>query len=146
MKTRFNLGKVFPAAYQPLVELDKLIYQTGIERLQLEMIKIRASQINGCAYCMNKHIEDALKHGEKPGRIYVMSAWREAKKWFSEEDQVILAMTEEVTHISQHGLSDETFDKALELFGELKTGQILVAIVNINAWNRIGVSLNLHPV
>jgi AhpD family alkylhydroperoxidase len=146
MKTRIDLRNVLPAAYKPLIDLDKFVYQTGIDRLQLEMIKIRASQINGCAYCMNKHIEDALKYGEEPRRIYVMSAWREAVQWFSEEDRVILSMTEEITNIADHGLSDETYERAIALFGEEKTGQVLIAIVNINAWNRIGVALNKHPV
>ncbi len=145
METRFNLLKALPQAYGPFIELDRMLAHAGLDKLQKEMIKIRASQINGCAYCLNVHTRDALKYGELPQRIFVMSAWREAPNWFSETDQVILQLTEEVTIISGHGVSDELFDKAVKLFGEETTGYIILAIISINAWNRLGVAFNLHP-
>lgn len=145
MGNRLNLQKLIPDAYQKLVQLDQFVSTSGINELQQELIKIRASQINGCAFCMNMHIKDALKHGEDPKRIYVLSAWREAKKWFSEEDQLILMLTEEVTLIANGGLSDETYSKVVEVFGEETTAKLIIAVININAWNRIGVSLNMHP-
>ena len=145
MATRFLMGKVQPDAYKALLELDKYVARTGIDKLQREMIKIRASQINGCAYCVNSHTRDARKLGETEQRIYLMSVWRESPNVFNEEDQCLLAMTEEITLIHQHGLSDELYDKAIALFGEEKTAQIIMAIITINAWNRIGVSLNMHP-
>lgn len=91
------------------------------------------------------HSKDALKHGENPDRLYVISAWREAKDWFSKEDQVILRLTEEVTLIADHGLSDQTYDEAVELFGEEMTAKLIAAVININALNRMGVSQSLHP-
>ncbi|MEO7044341.1 MAG: carboxymuconolactone decarboxylase family protein [Ferruginibacter sp.] len=145
MSTRFLMGKVQPDAYKALLELNKYVAKTGIDKLQREMIKIRASQINGCAYCVNSHTRDARKLGETEQRIYLMSVWRESPNVFNEEDQCLLAMTEEITLIHQHGLSDELYDKAIALFGEDKTAQIIMAIITINAWNRIGVSLNMHP-
>lgn len=145
MSTRFLMGKVQPDAYKAMLELNKYVARTGIDKLQREMIKIRASQINGCAYCVNSHTRDARKLGETEQRIYLMSVWREAPNVFNEEDQCLLAMTEEITLIHQHGLSDDLYDKAIALFGEEKTAQIIMAIITINAWNRIGVALNMHP-
>jgi len=145
MGNRLNLQKLIPEAYQKLIHIDQYVSTSGINELQQELVKIRASQINGCAFCINMHIKDALKHGEDPKRIYVLSAWREAKKWFSEEDQLILMLTEEITLIANGGLSDTTYNKAVEVFGEETTAKLIIAIININAWNRLGVSLNLHP-
>ena len=145
MESRFKMGEVQPEAYKLLFELNKYVLKSGIDKLQREMIKIRASQINGCAYCVNSHTRDARKLGETEQRIYLMSVWRESPNVFNEEDQCLLAMTEEITLIHQHGLSDDLYNKAIALFGEEKTAEIIMAIITINAWNRIGVSLNMHP-
>jgi AhpD family alkylhydroperoxidase len=145
MKPRFNLLEALPQAYKPLIDLDKMLADTTLDKIQKEMIKIRTSQINGCAYCLNMHTKDALKFGEQPQRIFVMSAWREAKNWFSEQDQVILELTEEVTLIANHGISDDLFEKAVTLFGEVTTAQIILSIVSMNAWNRLGIGFSKHP-
>lgn len=145
MANRLNLQQVLPDSYKILGQLDQFISNSGLDKLQQELIKIRASQINGCAFCLNLHIKDAIKYGEDPKRIYVLSAWREAKKWFTEEDQLILKLTEEITLIANHGLSNETYQSAVDLFGEEKTAKLIMAVVNINAWNRLGVSLQMHP-
>jgi len=145
MENRFKMRDVQPAAYHPLLELSKYVETTAIAPLHREMIKIRASQINGCAYCINAHTKDARKLGETEQRIYLLSAWRESPQ-FTEEERVMLEMTEEITLIHQHGLSQEVYQKAIALFGEEKTAQIIMAIININAWNRIGVSLHMQPV
>jgi AhpD family alkylhydroperoxidase len=145
MSIRFKMATVQPEAYKALGALDKYISTSGIDKLQREMIKIRASQINGCAYCVNHHSRDARKLGETEQRVYLISVWREAPNVFSEEEQLLLAITEEVTLIHQHGLSDALYDKAIQLFGEEKTAQIIMAVITINAWNRIGVALNMHP-
>ncbi|MDP4213184.1 MAG: carboxymuconolactone decarboxylase family protein [Bacteroidota bacterium] len=145
MSARLKVGKVQPEAYKALNALDVYNSKSGIDKLQREMIKIRASQINGCAYCVNSHTKDALKLGETPQRIFLMSVWREAKNVFSEEEQLLLEMTEQITLIHQHGLSDELYEKSIRLFGEEKTAQIIMAIITINAWNRIGVGLNMEP-
>lgn len=131
--------------YQIFMQLSEAVEKTGIKPLYQELIKIRASQINGCAYCLHKHSQDAIAHGEDPKRLYVLSAWREARNWFSKEEQVILRLTEEVTFIAQQGLSDQTYDDAVELFGEVGTAQLIVAVININALNRMALSLTMHP-
>lgn len=145
MSKRLNLGKTLPDTYKIFMQLSQAVAHSGIDKIQQELIKIRASQINGCAYCLHMHSKDALKHGENPDRLYVIAAWREAKNWFSEEDQVILRLTEEITRISDHGLSDKTYEDAVALFGEEMTAKLITAVININALNRIGVSFSLHP-
>jgi AhpD family alkylhydroperoxidase len=142
---RLKMGKVQPDAYRALDALDQYCKNAKLDNLQKEMIKIRTSQINGCAFCVNMHTRDARKYGETEQRIYLMSVWREAPNIFSEEDQLLLAMTEEITLIHQHGLSDVLYDKSIQLFGEERTAQIVMAIITINAWNRIGVAFHMHP-
>ncbi len=145
MQSRFKMGKVQPDSYKAMGALDKYMSESSIDKLQREMIKIRASQINGCAYCVNSHTKAARALGETEQRIYLMSVWRESGNIFSEEEKLLLEMTEEITLIHKAGLSDRLYEKAIELFGEEKTAQIIMGIITINAWNRIGVSLNLAP-
>jgi len=142
---RFKMGKVQPAAYKAMNELDKYVATSSIPPLHRELIKIRASQINGCAYCVNHHTRDARKLGETEQRLYLTSVWREASNIFNEEEQLLLEMTEEITLIHQHGLSNVLYEKSMSVFGEEKTAQIIMAIITINAWNRIGVGLKMHP-
>ena len=142
---RFKMGKVQPAAYKAMNELDKFVASSSIPPLHRELIKIRASQINGCAYCVNHHTRDARELGETEQRIYLMSVWREASNIFTEEEQLLLEMTEEITLIHKHGLSEALYEKSMDIFGEEKTAQIIMAIITINAWNRIGVGLKMHP-
>lgn len=127
------------------MQLSHAVANTGIDNLHQELIKIRASQINGCAYCLHKHFRDAIRYGEDPKRLFVLSAWREAKNWFNKEEQVILRLTEEITLIAEHGLSDQTYEEAIALFGEAMTAKLIVAAININALNRLAVSINMHP-
>ncbi len=145
MQSRFKMGKVQPEAYKAMSALDRYGSESAIDKLQREMIKIRASQINGCAYCVNSHTKSARALGETEQRIYLMSVWREAGETFTEEEKLLLEMTEEITLIHKAGLSDRLYGKALELFGEEKTAQVIMAIITINAWNRIGVALNMTP-
>lgn len=145
MSTRLNMFKTQPDAYKAMLALEKYTQGTGLDPLQKELIKIRASQINGCAYCINMHTKDARKLGETEQRIYLISAWREAPNVFNEADRVLLELTEAVTLIHQHGVGDELYEKAINLFGEEKTAQIIMAIVTINGWNRIAVSLHTQP-
>jgi AhpD family alkylhydroperoxidase len=145
MKARLKMGKVQPAAYKAMDALDNYVSNSGIDERQQELIRIRASQINGCAYCVNQHSKDARKAGETEERIYLVSAWREAENAFNEEERLLFAMTEEITLIHQHGLSDGTYEKAIALFGEEKTAKIIMTIITINAWNRIGVALKMKP-
>ena len=145
MSKRINFNEVQPNAYEAMEALDKFVDETSIDKLSREIMKIRASQINGCAYCVDSHSHDAMKLGASMQKVLLISAWREARNIFSDEERLLLRMTEEITLIHQHGLSEETYQKAIEVFGEEKTAQIIMAVITINAWNRIGVGLNMHP-
>jgi len=145
MSTRFKMVVVQPNAYKAMFTLDKYIKESSVTPVQREIINIKASQINGCAYCVNIHSKDARKLGETEQRIYLMSVWREAPNVFNEEEQLLLEITEEITLIHQKGLSDRLYDQAIKLWGEEKTAQVIMTIIAINAWNRIGVGLNMHP-
>jgi AhpD family alkylhydroperoxidase len=145
METRFKMPLVQPGAYKAMGGLEAYLATSAIAPLHKELIKLRASQINGCAYCLNMHSRDARKLGETEQRIYVLSAWREARNLFSEEEQLLLEMTEEITLIHQHGLSDALYEKAIKLFGEEKTAQIIMSVITINGWNRIAVALHMEP-
>ena len=145
MQSRFKMSQVQPNAYKALSALDKYVSESAIDKIHRELIKIRASQINGCAYCVNSHTKSARALGETEQRIYLISVWRESGNIFSEEEKLLLEMTEEITLIHKDGLSDRLYDKAIELLGEEKTAQVIMAIITINAWNRIGVSLNMTP-
>ena len=142
MKSRLNIQKLEPKAYEAMYGLENFLANSELDKLHLELIKIRVSQISGCAFCINMHTKDAMKLGETNQRIFLLNAWRETTL-FTEEERVILAMTEEITNISQHGLSEETYQKALTLFSENYIAIIILAITTINAWNRIAISSHM---
>lgn len=143
MSARFNWTTVHPAAYKAGIGMEESLQNSFLTPIQKELIKIRASQINSCAFCLNMHTKDALKYGETPQRIFLLNAWREAKELFTEEEQIILQITEEVTMISQKGLSEETYQKAKEIFNENELADIIMAAVVINMWNRIAISTHM---
>lgn len=138
METRVNISQTLPEAYKAMMGLEKYIAITSLTPIHKELIKIRASQINGCAFCINMHTRDARKIGETEQRIYLLNAWRETTL-YTEEEQAILAMTEEVTLIQNH-LSKSTYDNARKLFDEKYIAEIIMMIITINAWNRIAIA------
>lgn len=143
MEPRLNMAKIQPEAYKAMIGLEKYIGGTPLTTVHKDLIKIRSSQINGCAYCINMHTKDARKAGETEQRIYLLNAWRETSL-YTEEERAILALTEEITLVSQ-GVSDATYSKAASLFNEQYLAQIIMAIITINAWNRIGVTTHMQP-
>jgi|SRR6187402_1119899 len=142
MQTRINFFKVAPQAYNALMELSKFITTTSLDPIHQELIKIRASQINGCAFCINMHTAEARKNGETEQRIYLLSAWREADV-FTDAEKALLAFTEEVTLISNH-VSDETYANAAKYFDEKYLSDILMMIIIINSWNRMAIATGLR--
>ena len=140
METRLNFNTVAPAAYKAMLTLEGFLAQTSLSKTLKELIKIRASQINHCAFCIDMHTKDALKNGESHQRIFLLNAWREAAEFFTEEERAVLAITEEVTLIHQQGLSDDTYQNALKFFNENQIAEIIMAVVAINGWNRIAIS------
>lgn len=144
-KDRIDISEVNPNAYKPILALYDDIKKSSLSDLEFLLIEIRASQINGCAYCVQMHIQEAVNQGEKQYRIHALPFWRESP-FFTEEEQVILEMTEEITHISADGLSDELYQEAIRFFGEKKVADIIMAICCINVWNRIGRATLMTPI
>ena len=143
MQTRIKIDQAEPAGYKAILGLEKFIEGSLLTRKHKDLIKIRASQINGCAFCIDMHTREARKAGETEQRIYALNAWR-GTSFFSSEEQAILALTEEVTLISNH-VKDETYAWAAQLLDEAYLAQVMLSIITINAWNRIGIATNLMP-
>lgn len=137
--TRISIKELEPTAYKAMLGLEQYIRNTKIAPLLLELIKIRASQINGCAYCIDMHTQEAMNIGETAQRIFALSAWKESPL-FTAAERAVLQLTEEVTFISKDAVSDETYDKVLKIHGENELAQIIMQILIINSWNRIAVS------
>jgi AhpD family alkylhydroperoxidase len=143
MSTRIRIDKAEPAGYKAVLGLENFIESTPLTKTHKDLIKIRASQINGCAFCIDMHTKDARKAGETEQRIYALNAWRDTP-FFTEEEQAILALTEEVTLISDH-VSDETYERAAKILDEKYLAQVILSIITINVWNRIGITTKLIP-
>lgn len=141
---RMNLQQLEPKAYQAMYALEKYLGSSRLSGTHKELIKIRASQLNGCAYCIAMHTREARAAGETDQRMHALAAWREAP-YFTEEERAILALTEEVTRISDHQVSDRVYNEAARLFDENYLGQLLMAIITINAWNRIAITTRMTP-
>ena len=144
MTTRIKIDQTEPAGYKAILGLEKFIESTPLTRTHKDLIKIRASQINGCAFCIDMHTKEARKSGETEQRIYALNAWRDTH-FYTEEEKAILALTEEVTLINHH-VSDDTYAKAASVLTETYLAQVILAIITINAWNRIGITTQLAPI
>jgi AhpD family alkylhydroperoxidase len=139
---RIRLKRAAKDSYRVMIELDDSV-KLDDPKLH-ELIKVRASYINGCAYCIDMHTKDARDLGESEGRLYALAAWREST-FFSDRERAALALTDAVTLLPEAGLPDDVYQEALEQFGEEELAQLTMAIVVINAWNRIAVSTRIVP-
>lgn len=139
---RFNMQQVAPEAWKVFYSLEKYLSTSQLTPTHKHLIKVRASQLNGCAFCLNMHTQEARKDGETEQRLYLLSAWRETTL-FTPEEKALLAFTEEVTLISQGGVSEATYQQAAAHFSESYIAQMLVAIIAINSWNRMAVTTEL---
>jgi AhpD family alkylhydroperoxidase len=145
MEHRINFAAIEPAAYKALLSLESYLATTTISKTLKELIKIRASQINGCAFCINMHTIDARKQGETEQRIYLLNAWREVHDLYTDEEKAVLALTEEMTLITNGGVSDATYEQVKSFFDDKQLAQIMMAIITINSWNRMSVATQLAP-
>lgn len=143
MSNRINISELEPAAFQAMLDLESYLSDTDLEPKLKELIKIKASITNNCAYCVQMHTEQARKHGETEQRLYALSVWQESSL-FSDTERAILTLTEEVTLISAAGVSDETYSRCLALLGEQKLAQCIMQIVTINMWNRIALATKMQ--
>jgi AhpD family alkylhydroperoxidase len=139
MNKRLSMYEKEPGAYKAMMALENYTKENTIDPLLKELIKTRASQLNGCAYCVDMHTEDAIKLGESERRLFALAVWKESHL-FSEAERAALQLTEEVTLLSKEGVTDETYDHVVAIFGEQQTAQLIMQIVVINAWNRIAVT------
>jgi AhpD family alkylhydroperoxidase len=141
MTDRLNAMRAAPAAYHAMLALGKYVDSTGLERQLLELVKLRASYINGCAYCVDMHTKDARAASETEQRLYAIPVWRETP-FFSPRERAALAWTEAVTKISDGGPSDDVYREALAQFSEAELVGLTMAIVTINGWNRLAISFH----
>lgn len=145
MHQRLDYRKASPAAYQAMLALQGTVEKSGLEKSLLELIKIRASQINKCAFCLHMHTRDARLAGVSEERIYLLEAWRESS-FYTERERAALAWTEALTLLPQQGATEDAYAALAARFSEPEVVSVTLAIVAINGWNRIGVGFNLqHP-
>lgn len=145
MEVRLAHSKVNPEALQTMLKLEGFIKTSGLDAKLYEFIKIRASQINGCAYCIDMHTRDLRNMGETQQRINLLTAWREAP-FYSDKERAVLELTETVTRISENGVPQAVYEKVREHFDEKEYVTLIMAINTINAWNRIAISTGMFPV
>jgi AhpD family alkylhydroperoxidase len=136
MEVRLDYKKAFPEGVQGMQRLEAIIRHSGIEPLLYELVKIRASQLNGCAYCIDMHTKDARAHGETEQRIYALSAWHEAP-FFTERERAALAWAEAITNIQDGHASEDAYAQVRLQFNEEELARLTFAITQINSWNRI---------
>ena len=146
MKPRLNPYQAAPDAMKAVAALETYVKGSGLEASLIELIKMRASQINGCAYCLDMHARDARAKGESEQRLYLLDAWRESPL-YSDRERAALAWTEAVTLVTQTRVPDEVYEEARRNFSEEELVKLTVAVATINAWNRIAISFRaVHPV
>ena len=143
MEQRVNIYESQPKAFEGMFALEQFLSASSLNKKQISLIKMRASQMNACAYCINMHTKEAINAGETHQRLHMLNAWKESKL-FSEEEKVLFQMTEEITLIHQSGLTDKTYKHARQVFGEETIIAIIMTVTTINAWNRIAISTRMQ--
>jgi AhpD family alkylhydroperoxidase len=144
MKTRLNAYQVAPDTLKALGALEAQVQASGLEQSLIELVKTRASQINGCAFCINMHTLDARKNGETEQRLYLLNAWRESPV-YTDRERAALAWTEAVTLISETHAPDDVYEEVRSQFSEKEMVNLTMLIATINAWNRIAISFRFIP-
>lgn len=144
MQPRIDAAKIAPEGAKAMLGLEKYVRSSGLEQSLLELVKFRASQINGCAYCIDMHTKDARAHGESEQRLYALTAWRETP-FYTDRERAALAWTEAVTEVAQTHVPDDVYELARQHFSEKELVDLTLAIVAINGWNRLAISLRMVP-
>jgi AhpD family alkylhydroperoxidase len=146
MKPRLNAYQAAPPVMKAMMTLESQVAGSGLEPALMELVKIRASQINGCAFCLHMHTRDARAKGEREERIYLLDAWHESPL-YSERERAALAWTEAVTLVSQTHVPDEVYEQARTQFSEEELVKLTLLVTTINAWNRFAIAFrSIHPV
>jgi len=144
MKARINYGKAAPGVYDAMDALDQYLQKSELERSLLTLIQLRASQINGCAYCLDMHWKDLRAIGETEQRLYSLDAWRECP-YYTDRERAALAWTEAVTLVTHGHVSDAVYEEARPHFSEKELSDLTLAIAAINAWNRLSIAARIVP-
>ena len=145
MQARVDAQKVSPAAYQALLGMEMFVRkQSRLEPALIQLVKIRASQINGCSYCIDMHTKDARAEGETEQRIYALSAWEETP-FFTDRERAALVLTEAITLIGEGHVPDAVYEKGRESFSEEELVNLTLAIITINGWNRLAITFRFVP-
>jgi AhpD family alkylhydroperoxidase len=144
MDSRFDMSTAAPDAYKAMVGLEQYLHKCGLEESLLHMVKLRASQINGCAFCLDMHWKDLRVIGESEQRLYSLDAWRECP-WYSERERAALAWTEALTRITDGHVPDGVYQQVRPHFSQKELSDLTLAITTINAWNRISIASRTPP-
>jgi AhpD family alkylhydroperoxidase len=144
MTTRIEDRGNLMGAVQAMLGLEGYVRESGLETQLLDLVRLRASQMNGCAFCLSMHTRDLLALGERPDRIAVLPAWRESD-WFTDRERAALAWTEALTDLSSREVPDAVFDQARSIFSEKELADLSLAVVAINGWNRLNVGFQNPP-
>lgn len=146
MKARLNPNRAAPEAMKALAAVQDHIQQSGLEPSLIDLVRTRASQINGCAYCIHLHTRDARARGESEERLYLLNAWRDSPL-YTERERAALAWTEAVTLVAETHVPDQAFDEVRQHFAEDELVKLTLVVAMINAWNRVAISFrSVHPV
>lgn len=146
MQPRMNIAKLAPELHRAVLALEDAVRKSGFDGRLLHLVRLRASQINGCAYCIDLHVKESLADGLDPQTLHLLPAWRESPL-FDARDRAALEWTESVTLVAQTGVPDAALEAVRAVFSETQIAQLTIAISTINVWNRIAVSSRLqHPV
>jgi AhpD family alkylhydroperoxidase len=144
MKPRMNFFQAAPESIKALTAVETQIQSSGLEQSLIELVRTHASQINGCAFCINMHTQDARKHGETEQRLYLLNAWREAPV-YTDRERAALAWTEALTRISETHAPDEVYEELRKHFSEAEAANLTILIGTINAWNRLAIAFRAVP-
>jgi AhpD family alkylhydroperoxidase len=144
MERRLNPFKASPKGYQAMAALEHFVMSCGLERPLLELVKLRASQINSCAYCIDMHSKDARALGETEQRLYLLNAWRDSP-FYSERERAALEWTEAITLIAGHDVPDDVYERVAKQFSEEELANLTLAISTINSWNRLSIPFRIIP-
>ena len=143
MEKRLDYFQIDPQSIKGLMELEKYVAQSGLDKILFELVKTRASQINSCAYCLDMHTKDARKAGETEQRLYLLSVWRETS-FYTPKEKAALEWTEALTLLPQNSIDDDLYQMMLQNFTEKELVDLTMAIVTINGWNRLSVAFRVE--
>ena len=143
MDTRLSVAEVAPEGYRAVLALERYV-RSRLDHDLLELVKVRASVLNGCAFCLDMHGTDALSAGEHPRRVLAVTAWRESP-WFSDRERAALAFTDAVTRLGEDGVPDDVWEAVVEHLGPEGATDLLLAVATINVWNRVAVTSRMQP-